>query len=217
MPTVTKIEESRKRVQEAAEAAMHPVKSASSGAKAAREASQAGGEAVRNAMEATGNEARKTVDAAEQNLQQAADTMRGTVERSVETVDDAAGAAREASGETLASINQMSAFQDRVYRDVTDRTQQNLGVMMRTGIKLADGFQAVLREWADYTRNAMQCNIDGMNSILRARSPQDLLAAQSELLNQEIRLMLTSSIKIAEATARAANEASQCIGQPAQK
>ena len=111
----------------------------------------------------------------------------------------------------------MSAFQDRVYRDVTDRTQQNLGVMMRTGIKLADGFQAVLREWADYTRNAVQCNIDGMNSILRARSPQDLLAAQSELLNQEIRLMLTSSIKIAEATARAANEASQCIGQPAQK
>ena len=39
---------------------------------------------------------------------------------------------------------------------------------------------------ADYTRKAMQCNIDGMNSIMRARTPQDLIAAQSELLNAEI-------------------------------
>ena len=81
--------------------------------------------------------------------------------------------------------------------------------MIQTGVKLADGFQAIMREWADYTRNAMQCNIDGMNSIMRARTPQDLIAAQSELLNAEVRVMLNSGVRISEATLRVARDAAQ--------
>jgi hypothetical protein len=70
-----------------------------------------------------------------------------------------------------------------------------------------------MQEWADYTRKATQCHIDGMNSILRARTPQDLVVAQSDLLNAEMRVMLNSSVKIAEATARVAKEASQSISE----
>ena len=108
-------------------------------------------------------------------------------------------------------------MQDKAFKDLTGRTQQNLGVMMQTGIKLADGYQSIMREWADYTRNAMQCNIDGMNSIMRARSPQDFMAAQSDLLNAEVQVMLNSSVKISEATARVARDAAQSIGEQTQQ
>jgi len=89
---------------------------------------------------------------------------------------------------------------------------------MKTGVKLVDGYQTIMREWADYTRNAVQCHIDGLNSIMRARSPQDFMAAQSNLLNAEVHLMLSSRAKIAEVTARVAKDAAQSIsGQPQQR
>jgi len=71
----------------------------------------------------------------------------------------------------------------------------------------------IMREWADYTRNAMQCNIDGMNSIMSARTPQDLMAAQRELLNAEVQVVLNSSVRISEAMLRVAKDAAQSIDE----
>ena len=48
-----------------------------------------------------------------------------------------------------------------------------------------------------------------MNSIMRARTPQNLIAAQSELLNAEVRIMLNSGVRISEATLRVARDAAQ--------
>ena len=109
-------------------------------------------------------------------------------------------------------LARMSALRDEASRELAGRTQQNLGAMIQTGVKLADGFQTIMREWADYTRAAMQCNIDGMNSIMRARTPQDLMTAQRELMNAEVRVMLNSGVRISEATLRVASDAVQSIG-----
>lgn len=195
-------------------------------AKSAHDASnpdtQPAAQPVRKVVEATGRaEIRKNAEAAGQNLQNAAQELRGTMERSDEPARDAADAVHQAGGRAVEStmagqLGRMPAMQDKAFKQVAGRTQQNLGVMMQTGVMLADGFQMVMREWADYTRQAMQCNIDGMNSILRARTPQDLVAAQSALLNQEMHVMLNSRIRIAEATAKVAKEASQSISGRAQ-
>ena len=117
------------------------------------------------------------------------------------------------SGRTVEKLGQMSEMQDKASKELAGRTQQNLGVMIQTGNRLADGYQAIMREWADYTRNAMQCNIDGMNSIMRARTPQDLMAAQRELLNAEVRVMLNSGVRISEATIRVARDTVESIGE----
>ena len=52
---------------------------------------------------------------------------------------------------------------------------------------------------------------------MRARSPQDFMAAQSNLLNAEVHLMLSSRARIAEATARVARDAAQSIGNQTQQ
>jgi hypothetical protein len=213
MPTVTKLEESRKRVQDAAEASLNSGKNGSNATKAVRDASQAGGEAVRKVMEATEDASRKTIDAAEQNLQQAADALRGTADHSAEAVAEMSKAASEVNGKALATVSQFSEMQDRALKDVAGRTQQNFGTMMQTGFKLADGYQTVMREWVNYASQAVQRNVDGMNSIMHAGSPQDLLKAQSDLVIAEVSLMLTSSAKIAEASAKVVREASENFGK----
>jgi hypothetical protein len=215
MPTIIKKTDARKTVRNAGDAMTKAGSdTATSGNKTAHDASQAGGEAVRNVMEATRGEAtRKNAEAAEQNLQKVVEDLRGTVEHSAARLSDAVGTSREISERTDEQLGQMTELRDKASKELASRTQQNLAVMIQTGTRLADGFQAIMREWADYTRNAMQCNIDGMNSIMRARTPQDLMAAQRELLNAEVRIMLTSGVRISEATIRVAKDAVQSIGE----
>ena len=46
---------------------------------------------------------------------------------------------------------------------------------------------------------------------------QELMAAQSDLLNAEVQVMLTSSVRISEATARVAKDVAQSIGERTQQ
>ena len=210
----------RKTVRDAsAEVAKSGGDVADTGRKIAHDASQPSGQPVRKVVEATSRDmTRKNDGAAEQNLRKAAEDLRGTVRDASETVGDTADVVRQASDRVVEQLGQVSATQEKAVQDVTGRTQQNLGVMMQTGIKLASGYQSIMREWADYTRNAVQCNVDGINSIMRARTLQDLMAAQSDLLNAKVQVMLSSRAKIAEATARVAKDAGQSIsGQPPQQ
>ena len=175
------------------------------------------GQPVRKVVEATSRDMTRK-NAAEQNLQKAAETLRDTARDASETVADTADVVRQVTGRATEQLGQMSAMQDKASKELAGRTQQNLGVMMKTGVKLVDGYQTIMREWADYTRNAVQCHIDGLNRIMRARTPQDFMAAQSNLLNAEVHLMLSSRAKIAEVTARVAKDAAQSIsGQPQQR
>lgn len=189
---------------------------------ASAEAHQPSAATARKVVEATSRDiARNNAEAAEQNLRKAADDMRGTMERTAESAGDAAATTRrmteqvaeQMAEQTAEKAGEMSAMQSRASKELASRTQQNLGVMMKTGVKLAEGYQSIMREWADYTRSAMQCNIDGMQSIMRARTPQDLKAAQSKLLNAEVQVMLSSGVKISEATLRVAREAAESVGE----
>jgi len=135
------------------------------------------------------------------------------MERSAETVGDVAGTARQASDQSVEQLDRLSAMQDSAVKEIAGRTQQNLDVMMQTGIQLAAGFQAVMGAWADYTLNATQCNIDGMNTILRTRTMQDFMTAHNNLLKAEMRVMLDGSAKITEATSHVAKDVARSIGK----
>ena len=71
--------------------------------------------------------------------------------------------------------------------------------------------------WADYAQSAIQRNVDGVNSLLRARTLQDLASAQSDLLASELHLLLNSSVRISEATTRLARDAAQSINDRPQQ
>jgi hypothetical protein len=212
MPAIIDKADGRKTVHDASEDMAKIGTNAAAGRKTAHDASEARRETVRKDIAATNRDVtRKNAEAAEQNFQNATEDLRDTMERSAETVSDVVGASREMSERADEQLDQMSALRDKAAKELASRTQRNLGTMIQTGTRLADGFQTIMREWADYTRNAMQCNIDGMNSIMRARTPQDLMAAQRELMNAEVQVMLNSGIRISEATLRVASDAVQSI------
>lgn len=185
---------------------------------AAAEAADTGKKASREAADT----AEKGAEVAQKTAEQGAETVKRGMEagsdvagKAAQTVsrvaEDTAGAARQMTEQSSQQFGRVFSMQAKASEEVTKRTQQNLEVMMQASSVLADGFQSVMREWVNYTQSAMQRNIDGVNSIMRARSVQDLLAAQSDLVNAEVELLLNSSIKISEVTARVANDAAQRI------
>ena len=159
--------------------------------------------------------ATKTAEATRDVADKNAQAFRSTTEKAAETASrithDAAEATKQVTDQATQQFGRVFNLQAKASEEVANRTQQNLDVLLQTSSLLAEGFQSVLREWMSYTQSAVQRNIDGMNTILRARTMQDLLAAQSDLLNAEVQLLLNSSVKVSEVTARVANDAAQKI------
>jgi hypothetical protein len=187
-----------------------------------QETRDAGGEMERTIRNADAS--RKSVrDAAEASRE----TSRGgeaigeTAERASETMSriasDAADASQQMAERAAEEFGQMFTRRIEASKEILQHTQQNLDVLMRVGGVLAGGSQSILSEWADYAQRAMQCNIDGVNSLMRARTLQDLASAQSDLLASELHLLLNSGVRISEATTRFARDAAQCINDRTQQ
>ncbi len=77
--------------------------------------------------------------------------------------------------------------------------------------RAGERFQEISREWLSYVQDQAKRNLDGLNTILRSRSPQDLIAAQSELARQSLEDLLNSSVRVAELSTRIAGEAVQKV------
>jgi hypothetical protein len=184
---------------------------ADTGKKVARDAADTAEKGAETAARTAERGAEVTQDVAEKGAQ----AFRSTTEKTVETVsrmtNEAAGATRQVTEQASQQFGRVFSLQAKASEEVANRTQQNLDVLLQTSSLLAEGFQSVLREWMNYTQNAVQRNIDGMNNIMRARTVQDMLAAHSDLLNAEVQLLLDSSVKVSEVTARVANDAAQRI------
>jgi len=175
------------------------------------------------ARDAAAEIARTVRDAAEagrQTSRRDGEAVRLTTERASEAASRIAGNADEASQQvtkrSAEQVDHMVTGQFEASQEVTRHAQQNLDVLIQVGGVLAGGFQSLLREWTDYAQTAAQRNVDGVNSLLRARTLQDLASAQSDLLVSETQLLLNSSVRISEVTAGLARDAAQGIGNRTQ-
>jgi hypothetical protein len=186
----------RKGARDAAGEMAKTVREADANQKKVRDAAEAGQEAIRSGGEAVG----KTPERASE-----------TVSRLARLASDAADASQQMATGCAEQFGQMFTRQIEVSQEVTRHARQNLDVLMQASGVLAGGFQSIMQEWTDYTQKAVRRNIDGVSSMMRARTAQDLASAQSDLLASELHLLLDSSIRISEATARLAGDAAQRI------
>jgi hypothetical protein len=179
-----------------------------------KEASDAAGEVARTSRDTDvgRKNVRDAAEAGQETIRSGGEAIGKTTERAGEAISQIAGDASQQMAKRAAEqFDQMFTRRIEVSQEVARHAQQNLEVLMQAGGVLASGFQSILREWADYAQSAVQRNVDGVNSLMRARTVQDLASAQSDLLASELRLLLDSSVRISEATARLARDAAQGI------
>ena len=186
-------------------------------------ASTVGGEVARTSRdaEASRKSVRDAAEAGRDAIRSGGQAIGQTTERASETASRITGKAADASQQTAKrsakQFDQMLTRQIEASQEITRHAQRNLDVLMQAGGVLAGGFQSILREWTDYAQSAAQRNVEGVNSLMRARTVQDLASAQSNLLTSEIQLLLDSSVRISEATARLARDAARGISDRTQQ
>jgi hypothetical protein len=154
----------------------------------------------------------EVANAGEQTARAGADIAR----RGAETARDSLQSGLDTTTETFQRIsNQVTRALGLSGQDseaVIRQTSENLGALAQTSTVLARGIQDVSREWLTLSQHGLQKNIEEFTQLVRCRSMQDFIAAQSDLLRKNWHYMIDVSRQIAERSIEIANEATQKIG-----
>ena len=117
--------------------------------------------------------------------------------------------AEEMRGAAAEAGNAVSDLYSRSARETT----QGLEAAVKYGTVLASGMQTLWQEWVGCAQETMQRNVDGMQNLMRSRSPGDFFAAQGDLLRDEMQAMIDTGSRMSELSARIASDAARAFGE----
>ncbi|GLS45555.1 phasin family protein [Methylobacterium brachythecii] len=141
--------------------------------------------------------------------EKAAETTQHLLQNSVET---ASQQAREAAGRFSEKLGFSGKDGDRFAL----QSKQNIEAVTRCGTVLSQAFQDASRTFLDIGQKQFQRNLDGFSKLSRASSVQEAMTIQSDLLRDGLQHMMEDSKVIAEASTRAADEASKSFSNASQ-
>ncbi|HEX2171173.1 MAG TPA: phasin family protein [Dehalococcoidia bacterium] len=143
------------------------------------------------------------------------------VSRAAEAVRDAGRegvrAASESTQRVADQVVQLFGFSGERGEELSRQSTQNIQAVTQTSTVLARGFQEVSQEGLRVLQEQLQRNVDGLNALLRCRSVQDVVAAQSEFVRNSLEQTVEGTRRLAEVSTRVANEASQTLSEHARR
>ncbi|HEX6102732.1 MAG TPA: phasin family protein [Alphaproteobacteria bacterium] len=163
--------------------------------KARKDEAQSGGRRAAAAAHNFAEASRDAGEAGRRGIEEAGEAGRRTAEQMRGVAEEAGEAAQD------------------IYSRSARETAQGLEAAMKYGTVLASGMQTFWQEWIGCAQDVMQRNVDGMQNLMRSRSPGDFFAAQSELLRDEVQAMIDTGSRMSEVSARIASDAARAFGE----
>ena len=164
-------------------------------------------ETTRKTAEGAAQFSRTALDATEQAtrtgaelMQQNAETFRRIWQSGMQIVSQMGGRSADEFARALGLSG------DEV-RQATEQSSRNVEAIVESSTVLTQGIDGISREWFEFARKRIEQNLNRMNELARCRTPQQLAAMQSEMLRDNIEDLLQSSRRVAEISARLAEEA----------
>jgi phasin family protein len=174
---------------------------------AEKDAGQVTHDATRKIAEETSRAARTAADAGVSATRAGADTL----QRNAETVQQAWQTGTEMATQlTERSMEQFArafGITGESSQHATQQSSRNLESIVQSGTILASGMQNISREWFEFARKRMQENLNRADALVNCRTPQELMAAQSDLLRDNLENFVQSTRRIAEISMQTADEA----------
>ena len=145
------------------------------------------------------------------------ETANDQVSRAAESVRESVHRTTESTERLADQVTELFGFSGDRGQELTRQSSQNMQAVTQTSTVLARGFQDVSQECLSVLREQLQRNVDGIAALLRCRSVQDVMAAQSEFLRTSLESTVEGTRRMAEASTRVANEASQMLATHADR
>ena len=95
--------------------------------------------------------------------------------------------------------------------EVARQSTHNIEAVSHASTVLARGFQEVSHEVFELAQERLKKNTEALTRVAQCRSVQDLVAAQSELVRDNLQQLLDATRRIAEVSLRFAEEATRTI------
>ena len=96
-------------------------------------------------------------------------------------------------------------------------SSRNIQAVAECSTVLAQGVQDISREWLDWAQHRFQQQLEGINALLRCRTPQDFVVVQSDQVRQNLELLIESTRRIAERSVQLAEVAGEKIAIQAEE
>jgi len=154
--------------------------------------------------------AEEAAKASEQAMRAGLDIARRATEVARENIDSAVQGFQRAT-EQLAQITGPEP------QDLTRQSSENIGAVSQASTVLASGLQEASREWFGLAREQLAKNIKVFGRLARCRSPQDVIAVQSELARDNIQQVIETSRRVGQVSLRIAQEAAGILQTEARR
>jgi len=154
-------------------------------------------------------------DEAAQVGEQAARAGADVARRSTETARDALQASLNTAAQSFRRMTdqftQVLGFSGPQAEELARRSSENVQAVTQASTVLAWGTQEVSQEMFGLVQNRLAKNIDAVSRIAGVRSVQALVTAQSDLMRDNLQLVIDTNRRIAELSVRIADEAAEAI------
>src|SRR3954464_13387460 len=168
---------------------------------------KAADEAARTARTVTNEAAR----VGEQTARAGADVFRRSTETARDSLQTGLNTATQTVQRMTDQFTQVLGVNGPQSEELTRRSSQNLQAGTPASTVLARGAQEVSQEVFGLVHDRLQKNIEAVNRIVGARSVQDFVAVQSDLVRDGLQQVIDTNKRIAELSVRVADEAARAI------
>jgi phasin family protein len=170
-------------------------------------------ESSRKVAEEANRAANKMADAGERTVRAGAAAAQRNAETAREALESGGEAANEWARRSTEHVARAFGFGGEEAEKAMEQSTRNLQAIAQSSTILANGMQELSREWLDLLRKSAGRNLTWFNAAAQSRSPQELAAAQSEIVRDNLQDLLQATRRSAEASARMADEATRKMSE----
>jgi phasin family protein len=178
---------------------------------AEKELNQAAQETARKAFEGTSRAAQSAADTGAEAARAGAEFMH----RNAATIQDAwtsgSKMASQLTERSMEGFARAFGITGERAEQAAEQSSRNVECIVQSGTILAGGMQNITREMFELASKRVEHNLHRIDALANCRTPQEILAAQSDLVRDNLEEFVQNARRISEMTMQMADEAARRI------
>jgi phasin family protein len=179
---------------------------------ATQEVTREARETARKAAEETSRAARAAADASAGATRAGADLFQRNAETMQEAWRSGSKVASQLTEQSVQGFARAFGMTGERAEQAAAQSSRNMECFVQSGTVIAGAMQNISREMFEFARKRVEQNLQRVDALANCRTPQEILAAQSDLMRDNLEDMVQSTRRISEISMEMADEAARRMG-----
>jgi hypothetical protein len=177
---------------------------------------QAAEDAVRRVSERTAEQTKRIGETAAEASQEMARASADLLRQNAETVQSALRFGLDMTtavmGRSTDQLSRVLGLSDEAQR-AAERSARSTASIVHSTTAIAKGMSGMSQEYFAFVRHQIESSMDSMNELWRCRTPQDVVAVQSDFVRETVSSAVESGRRMADMSLKAADDTAKQMAQ----